>query len=394
MNNLGLENFKRKFEEQEMWGDEYVFGLEAMNWKHAVAGAGIIGIILAILAKFLGNSGGSSGASAASSPEVKTAVEDTPKVVHALTDVIKTVADEIIAGTSPILEEPPKPASEADMAKVAELGATLASATGQRGNADKRKVNESASLSKIADVVVPKEQRTKIDEMTANEFAKWLKSSDLGLLLTGDFSSAIRLNAVVSPKEYNVAGIEKFSTKLKDTTPILTEAVAALPEYIKTGEATGVIEKEVAVPDPESELKLIEALDEKDVKDIPQLRDYLRKAFSRMEAGDNTVMLDVEKMPSILQQFRIIADNIEKFRRTSSKLPDELKKVGDLLNDPNVKPHVKAQVTRYLHTTSILVASASGTDGSIGHWCTGYVAYHKKLSNILKDLETKAKKKK
>ena len=43
MNNLGLENFKRKFEEQEMfepelflpryYGENLEYGVEAVNWK-------------------------------------------------------------------------------------------------------------------------------------------------------------------------------------------------------------------------------------------------------------------------------------------------------------------------------------------------------------------------
>ena len=67
MNNLGLENFKRKFEEQEMfepelflpryYGENLEHGLEAVNWGNVakvVGGVSIIGAIIALIAKFLG----------------------------------------------------------------------------------------------------------------------------------------------------------------------------------------------------------------------------------------------------------------------------------------------------------------------------------------------------
>ena len=390
MNNLGLENFKRKFEEQEMWGDEYLFGMEAMNWKHGVAGAGIIGIILAILAKFLGNSGGGSGASAASSPEVKTAVEDTPKVVNALTEVIETIADEIIEGTSPVLQEPTTSSSDAPLGEHRSENVGILNAM--------RKVNTSKTLRQIAAVTVPEGEMEKVSAMTANEFAKWLRSSKKEwVCIRGmSFAKQIQLNAIMSPEDYNIKGIEKFATELKDSAPVIKETVAALPPFIQTSEVTAIIGKEVTQLPSETERKLVEALGVSTVKDIRQLRDYMREAFGKVDMveGKDQWSLDLAKMPKILENFRHIADDIEKFRSSSSKLPDELKKVGDLLSDENLSPSVKQQVSHYLQSTSILIASASGADGTIGHWCAGYVAYHKKLSESLKHLEAKANKKK
>ena len=72
MNNLGLENFKRKFEEQEMFepelflpryhGENLDYGLEAVNWRNVAKVAGgisIIGIILALIKKLFGKGGSS-----------------------------------------------------------------------------------------------------------------------------------------------------------------------------------------------------------------------------------------------------------------------------------------------------------------------------------------------